>query len=55
VLYGAALAVFKKMRDAAPRGAPVAGEDKEPIITTPPYDHETWQPGPAARSSRSQA
>ncbi len=52
-LYGGALAVFKKMRDIAPRGATVSGDGKEPIVT--PSYNGPWQPGAAARSSRSQA
>jgi spermidine synthase len=48
VLYGGALAVFKKMRAVAPR----TGESN--VVTTPSYE-EPWQTGATARSSRSQA
>jgi spermidine synthase len=49
-LYCGALAVFKKMRDVAPR---VAAESTEPELATSPY--QTWQTEAAARSSRSRA
>jgi len=54
ILYGGALAVFKKMRDSAPRAVPANSESKESMITASSYDR-TWRPGAAARSSRSQA
>jgi hypothetical protein len=52
VLYGCALAVFRKMRDVVPRTA--VAETKDSTVTTASYD-APWQPGAAARSSRSQA
>jgi spermidine synthase len=52
VLYGGALAVFRKMREIAPRAA--SDEGKESAATTPSYEG-TWQTGAAARSSRSRA
>jgi hypothetical protein len=50
VLYGCALAVFRKMRNTVSRQAVV--EPKDSNVTTPQYE-APWQPGPAARSSRS--
>jgi hypothetical protein len=50
VLYGCALAVFRKMRDIVPHK--VVPEPKDSLVT--PYD-APWQPGATARSSRSQA
>jgi spermidine synthase len=54
VLYGCALAVYRKMRDTVPRGASVPASDKAPVVTATPYD-SPWEPGATARSSRSQA
>jgi spermidine synthase len=54
VLYGCALAVYRKMRDTVPRGAVAGGGDnKEPVVTTPSYQ-TSWQPGAAARNTQSQ-
>ena len=52
VLYGCALAVFRKMRDTVSRKA--IAETKDSTVTTSSYD-APWPPGAAARSSRSQA
>jgi spermidine synthase len=48
VLYGGALAVFKKMRDSAPQAASASSEPKEQMLTTPSYDGP-WRPGTAAK------
>jgi hypothetical protein len=53
-LYACALAVFRKMRDTVPHGATAPIDSKDPIVTARSYD-APWQPGAAARSSRSQA
>lgn len=53
VLYGCALAVYRKMRDTVTRGARAGGGKDEPVVTTPSYD-ATWQTGAAARSTQSQ-
>ncbi len=50
-LYGCALAVYRKMRDTVPRGA-VAGDSKDPVVTTPSYE-TSWQQGGVARSTQS--
>jgi spermidine synthase len=54
VLYACALAVYRKMRDTVTRTEAAAAQSRGPLVTTPSYD-ATWQPGAAARSSRSQA
>lgn len=52
VLYGCALAVYRKMRNTVPRRAVV--EPQDTTVTTPSYG-PPWQPEATARSSRSQA
>jgi hypothetical protein len=51
VLYACALAVYRKMRDTVPRAAVTVEGKSSPVMS---YD-APWQPGAAARSSRSQA
>jgi hypothetical protein len=53
VLYGCALAVYRKMRDTVTRGSVAGTENDGTVVKGPSYD-ATWQTGGAARSSQSQ-